>query len=145
MEKFTKVIGEETYDFYTEIREGTDCLCVIMEKMKDGKVQTYPGNYQSSSPVGSYQTAEGIAEKLIKQMESSNAHTAWKNEIRKLTNLEKVAHPSFAYFRHKSYGVAMYFRSKYSPTGVENMGGFDTEEFYKLGLDKHGVAQRNDL
>ncbi len=59
--------------------------------------------------------------------------------------VERASHPDFAYFRHKSYGVAMYFRSKWSPTGVENMGGFSEEEFQAAGLGKHGVAQRNDF
>jgi len=138
MEKFTKVIGEETYDLFTEIRPGTDCLCVIMERRGEG-------NFRKSYPVRSHSTPEKRAEEMIKEMESSNAHTSWKKEIQKLTKLEKVDHPQFAYFRHKSYGVAMYFKSRWSPTGVENMDGFSHEEFAELGLGKHGVAQRNDF
>ena len=138
MKKFTKVIGEETYDLFTEIRPGTDCLCVIMERRGEG-------NFRKSYPVRSYSTPEKRAEEMIKEMESSAAHTLWKKEIQKLSALEKVSHPSFAYFRRKQYGIAMYFKSRWSPTGVENMDGFSEEEFAKLGLEKHGVAQRNDF
>ena len=138
MEKFTKVIGNETYDLFTEIRPGTDCLCVIMEKHGEG-------NFRKSYPVRSYSTPEKRAEEMIKEMESSNAHYAWAKEIKAIPMAERVNHPQFAYFRRKQYGVAMYFKSRWSPTGVENMGGFSEEEFAELGLGKHGVAQRNDF
>ena len=138
MKKITKVIGNETYDLFTEIRPGTDCLCVIMERRSEG-------NFRKSYPVISSRTAESTAEKMIKEMESSAAHTIWRNEILAIPNEVRHTHKDFRYFRRKQYGVAMYFASRWSPTGVENMGGFSEEEFDKLGLASKGVAQRNDF
>ena len=139
MNRKVTVAGEE-FSVYTETRP-SGCLAVVFER----GVQGTAGYYQESVPVRKYQTVEQVYSKMYNQRISAAEHAKWRNSIAAIPNEERHLHPSFAYFRHKQYGVAMYFRSKWSPTGVENMGGYSEEEFYKLGLDKFGVAERNDF
>ncbi|HUW46112.1 MAG TPA: hypothetical protein VMW50_10015 [Dehalococcoidia bacterium] len=136
----TVTVGNRTYKVYTETRP-SGCLAVVFESGEKGTMSYY----QSSTPVRSYETVEKVYDKVVAGFEKQDAHYAWINSIKAIPNEERPNHPDFAYFRHKVYGVAMYFKSKWSPTGVENMGGFSEEEFYKLGLSSRGVAQRNDF
>jgi len=137
----TTTVGGRTYRVFTETRP-SGCLAVVFEAGEEGTMSYY----RESVPVQSYESVEQVYSKMYNRYVSQAEHAKWREKIAAIPNEERHLHPDFAYFRHKQYGVAMYFRSKWSPTGVENMGGMSEEEFTERGLGaKHGVAQRNDF
>jgi hypothetical protein len=139
MNKKLTVAGTE-WNVFTETNEkGT--LYVFFES---GVVGTKEYN-KTGLNVRDWETVEEIEEKMIKQIESSAAYAAYREEIRSIPKEVRHLDPRFRYFRRKCYGIAMYFADPWSPTGVSNMGGYSEEEFAAAGLANFGVAQRNDF
>jgi len=83
------------------------------------------GGYHSIPHKGDVASAK---QKLIGYEVKKAKHDAWKAQFKNMSALEKVSHKDYAYSRSRSYGVTIYARSEWSPTGVEAIGGMSHEE-----------------
>jgi hypothetical protein len=100
----------------------------IINEGKTVKLTYENGNWSTRSISGYYNSVAETIKSLIKEIEDKEIYNAWQKSILDLPLEEQIKHPDFCYSRSREYGVTLYFRTKYSPTGVIGIGGCSHEE-----------------
>ena len=96
-------------------------------------------------PISKYGSVEATKQKFADHYDEKAKEAALREELMSMSWEERVKSKHFAYTRQRFYGVSIYVKWKWSPTGVVQMGGVPDDEVHKLKDKKSPLSPTEDL